>query len=611
MPALGQDRGNGIPNAKELPEYPVRGPFGGIQSEIASDQIGTIGYNDAVNIMFRLGRARVRPKIGPGIASTPYLVRISDLGGTIAEQLWSPDGAPFYYYLRVIPIAGPNPYGPQLSTNGAIGFLVVVTFPFNFRQFNPDTGIYEEWTSIFDFYTAGGVRILVAATLTQLYYLTPSGWVRLYGVFAGNSPVPMSFAVVGQKLCMSNGLDVIKTWDGTQVGPTDAFVDEFNPSLSAPAARYLFEFGNHLVALNLITSGSQSYQGYQWSGAGDPTDWTSFDSGSGNLSNDLGPINGGIKLFQYGFIFQQLGIVQMSLTGNAAQPFYLQPLTARSKGLAISRTLCANGESTCYYVGQDNVYMFDGTTSQPVGDSPVQGRARLGARSRIFQDIMLADPTQIFGFVSTAVNGNPYNAYWLVIPNVGIWIFHIDDQTWTRWTVAGTPTCVGNYLSSNVIRIADLIGTIAQQNWTPATLLNPNLFPSVMIGFADGSTGLFDFTGWSEEPWSLTTGELDYDDQRHENSTKKLRLTYKDNGECLIQVVFTNEEGDTYTNAPTSPGGVILPGTGSGKMQKIVLPIDLPSIYATVQLSGEAGVPLEISSVAPIYSQGGEVKNAL
>lgn len=588
-------------NNGELPEYPIIGPFGGIQSELPSDQIGQVGFADALNIMFRLGRARVRPKIGLGISATPYLVRIEDLRGTIAQQAWYPNGAPYPYDML------------GDFTNGAIGY--VIGTPPHF-VFIPDTGIYEQWTSIFDFFTVGGVRIQVAATLTQLYYNSPTGWVRLFGVFNGTDSVPMSFAVVGQKLCMSNGVDVIKIWDGTQSGPVDAYVDELNPLLSAPAAKYLFEFGNHLIAANLVTNGSSAYQRYQWSGAGDPTDWTSFDSGEDDLSNDLGPINGGLKLFTYGYIFQQLGIVQLQLTGNAAAPFYAQPLSARSKGLVVPRSLCANGESTCYYVGQDNVYMFDGTTSSPVGDMPYQGRSRLGARSRIFADLMLVSVDDIFGFVSTSVNGNPYNAYWLVIPNVSTWVFHIDDQTWTRWTVNGKPTCVGNYLNNNLIRIADLIGTIAEQQWTPATLTDDNPYTSVMIGFADGSTGLFDFTGWSEEPWYIVTGEMDYGDPRHESDTKKLRISYKDNGACLVQVQFTNEEGTVSLNAPNTitsnnQAGLVLPGNNSGKMQKIVLPVDLPSIYAVMQISGGAGVPFEMSSYAPIYSPAGEVQNAL
>jgi drug/metabolite transporter superfamily protein YnfA len=243
----------------------------------------------------------------------------------------------------------------------------------------------------------------------------------------------------------------------------------------------------------------------------------------------------------------------------------------------------------------------------------MQGRARIGARSVIFSDFSLAVPSSIFSFVSTSINGTPYNAYWIVIPGIAIWVFHIDDMTWTRWTVAGTPTCIGEFILDSALRWADMKLSWNQYSSTTTwnSLTNPNPFPAAMIGLFDGTSLLFDFTGWSEQPWSITTGEMDYGDPRHENATKKLRLTYKDNGPALIQTLFINEDGDTYANAPTSPGGILLAGIGSGKTTKVVLPVNLPSIYITMQISGEAGVTFEMSSYAPIYSPAGEVRNAL
>jgi hypothetical protein len=601
----------------ELPEYPVPGPFGGIQSELPPEMIGQIGFADASNMMFRLGRARVRPEFvsfvpGDG-GGVPILVTIGELVGTIGNLTGS-----------IANLGGtpPNSIGippsPYLVTigmlQGTIGDLIgsIESLGTNPAPiYGQSTGIYEPWIGVYGFYDTFGDYWQVANTPTQMYYYTNGGWVRLFGPQHGTDSSYMSYAVVGEKLYFSQGIDSIWVWDGLLVGPVYAYENQANPLLNAPAAAYLFEMGNHLVACNLITQGSHAYQRVQWSGAGDGRDWTSFDSGQTDLYNDLGPITGCIKLFQYGYIWQQFGVNQLTLTGNAAAPFSFNALSARSKGLVIPRSLAANGESTGYYVGQDNVYSFDGTTSQSIGDAPLQGRTRLGARSLIFGDISVGDVGTIFGFVSTTVNGNPYNAYWLVIPNVSIWIYHIDDMTWTKWSTMETPNVIGNFLTNSIIRIEDLIGTIAQQNWSPATLTNGNPFPSIMIGCYDGTSLLFDFTGWSEEPWSITTGQMDYGDPRHENSTKKLRLTYKDNGPAVVQVLFTNEEGQISLNAPTSPDGIILPGKGAGTTQKIVLPVNLPSIYATMKISGEAGVPFEMSSYAPIYSQSGEVKNAI
>lgn len=45
----------------ELPEYQMLGPFGGIQSEVASDLIGREGFQECLNMILRKGRASVRP----------------------------------------------------------------------------------------------------------------------------------------------------------------------------------------------------------------------------------------------------------------------------------------------------------------------------------------------------------------------------------------------------------------------------------------------------------------------------------------------------------------------------------------------------------------------
>ena len=580
----------------ELPEFPVRGPFGGIQSELPLDMIEGLGFANALNVMFYKGATRVRPKLQADIIpASPLLVRIQDLQGQIGQQAWYPDGQPFVY-------------GHAQYTDGSIGYVYAHLPPSGppiaIWTFVKDDGVEEAWTGIYDFFDVSGSHVQVATTTTQFYYNSGSGWVRLFGVLDATSGIPPSFTVVGQKLCMTNGGSKIVIWDGAADKLTVASPD-------AVPAKYLFEFGNHLVALNTLEGGSRAYQRVHWSGAGDPTDWDSFNSGQTDLYNDLGPINGGLKLFEYGYVFQQFGIVQMQLTGIGTQPFYFQAVPSRAKGLVIPRSLASNGESTCFYVGQDNVYSFDGTNSAPVGDMPYQGRARLGARSRIFADIALCDPSLIFGFVSNSVNGRPFSAYWLVIPNVTIWVYHIDDMTWTRWTVTGVPTCIGNYLTQTPIRIIDLIGTIAQQQWSPATLLNDNPYPAVMIGMADGSSILFDFTGWSEQPWYVETGDMEYGDQRHEETTRKLRLTYKDNGPCQISLAFTNEDGEVYENTPLNPQYIVLDGNNTGRSLKTVLPVNLSGKYIKMHLSGDAEVPFEMSSYAPIYSPGGEVKNAL
>src|SRR5882762_4593286 len=46
---------------EELQEFPITGPFGGVQSELSLDQIEDYGFADSTNFLFRKGVAYVRP----------------------------------------------------------------------------------------------------------------------------------------------------------------------------------------------------------------------------------------------------------------------------------------------------------------------------------------------------------------------------------------------------------------------------------------------------------------------------------------------------------------------------------------------------------------------
>src|SRR5882672_6842459 len=46
---------------EELQEFPITGPFGGIQSELPIDLIENYGFLDSTNFLFRKGTATMRP----------------------------------------------------------------------------------------------------------------------------------------------------------------------------------------------------------------------------------------------------------------------------------------------------------------------------------------------------------------------------------------------------------------------------------------------------------------------------------------------------------------------------------------------------------------------
>ena len=537
----------------ENPEFSLGGPFGGIQSELPPQQIERLGFRDSMNMIYREGTVAVRPAMNP--VNNVTFERIMDLQGEIKDLDWANLQAP----------------------------------------------VNEPFVTFADFFNSRGNRLQCAFTPSRFLVYNGKSWSGVDVTLTTNPSMKFATAVVGQKLCFSQGVDKVQYWDGLTAAATTI--------ADAKPAKYLMELGNHLVAAATLESGSIAYQRVRWTGAGDPTDWTSPNAGQTDLFNDLGPINNVLKLFQGGYVFQQNGIVQMSLTGVGTQPFYFQPLSAKSKGLTCPRTLAANGETYCAYVGRDNIYSFDGTTSTPIGDMPIGNRVRLGARTRIFGDLMMYDPMQSMGFVSSTINGYPFNAYWLVIPKVAIWIFNFDEGSWSRWDVSQMATCINGFSTVAPVRIIDLIGSIAQQLWAPISLTNNNPYDSVAIGFADGSIGIFDFTGRSERPWFIKTGQLVYGDPRHSKTTTRTRLVYVDRGSALVQFKMESGSGQVVVNTPIDTAGMALAGTSSGDVRTLMVNHKpLAGVYNTVTLSGEAGVPFELSELALTHTQGGEAR---
>src|SRR5205807_4121138 len=138
-----------------------------------------------------------------------------------------------------------------------------------------------------------------------------------------------------------------------------------------------------------------------------------------------------------------------------------------------------------------------------IGDMPISDRKRIGARSRILLDALTVSPYTIYGFVTYSINGQPFRAYWLVIPGTSTWVYNFDEGNWTQFTYGKTVASIGSFFKNSAIRIIDLVGTIQAQNWTPQTLQANNPFNGFLLGFNDGTAGYVDFTNYSEITASL------------------------------------------------------------------------------------------------------------
>jgi hypothetical protein len=448
-----------------------------------------------------------------------------------------------------------------------------------------------------NFYNVDGAQIQCVITPTRLLQYVNGGWTQITGpAFGGNSSELFSWDVLNYKLCFSQGVDIIWMWDGVAASYVQT-------NAGAPPAKYLAEVGLHLFAVNPTYPNR-----YYWSGIGDPTDWSGYTSGLNDIANNLGPINGIIKLGVYGYGFHQNGIMQLVPTGVGTAPWSFYSIINTPQGCVAPYSLCRmddNGIEFAVYLGIDNVYTFDGSSIQPIGDMPVgNNRQRLGARSRILADVLTSNPQTIYGLASYTIAGQYFRAYWLVIPNVAVWVYNFDEGNWTRFTYNKTIVSIGNFFKNNALEIMNLVGTIQSQSWSPATLLNNNPFEGLLLGCSDGTAAYIDFTNYSEIGASLTSGKLIFGDRRHRKAIKKFRLSFIDLGSVTFTITLSNERGQVEAHSFTV-------GSGSGDVLNYVQEFNMPGLRFQYIVYVPAGSATGIFELAPIYDIGGEQRGGL
>lgn len=454
----------------------------------------------------------------------------------------------------------------------------------------------EQVVGIADFYTNVAARLQTVMTLTRLllWDSTTQTFKNIppaVNPLTGGSADLFTWAVVNNILCFCQGVDNIQAWDG--ITATFGVV-----SANAKPAKYLMELETHLVSAYTIEAATPHTQRVRWSGSGDPTDWVSPSSGVNDILGDLGPITGAVKIFQSGYIFHQWGITQMIPTGIGTDPFRFVPLTTRARGNTVPYSLAAAGEEFACYVGKDNIYKFDGTNSEPIGDHPIQGNKRVGATTRIFADLKKCNPAIVSGYVSDTINGQVFPAYWLVIPGVAVWVYGLDEQSWTRLTYAQTLSIIGRFFLNDIVTWADLVGTWAAQtlSWDEFPGVNP--LDDMLLSFVSAGNGVLDFTSVSEQAWSMS-GVFLMGDVRHSKTVQKFRICIQDNHPVTFTVSLTNQFGTVVSETITM-------GTGSGLVISQVLSLKITGIRIYWSISGAAKQELTLVEFAPMFKTAGE-----
>lgn len=424
-----------------------------------------------------------------------------------------------------------------------------------------------------------------------VYQLTGGNIWTLVAGSGGLSPaLHIAKGVLAGKLAYSDGTTPIRLFDGTTIT---------NPS-SAPQAQAIAELALHLVT-GIVTT-------YNWSGVGDPSDWTTFSAGSNNYLSDIGPIIGILKLGQIGYGFHVSGIIQIVPTGLGTAPFAFLPLESTNKGCISQGLLCKfelGGIDCAVYASVGNIQLFNQTQSIGIGDAPVNGRMRQGARQAIMTDIYNNRNATLGGLaiqhasgydmvVTENMKGVPFKALWMLAQDI-LWCYNLDEENWTRF-VLGTP------VSTDTTSIYGGLGII---DWDAGTQGSgqAELWPSLALGKGN-TTYQMDLSIPCEQSMFLTSGKLLFQDPRHMNTIKKFRLRFTDNGPITYTLTITNEKGHAQTKTVTL-------GSNSGDDLSYIFSFSIPGLRFQYNISAPAGSPFAVIELTPIYDIGGEQRGGL
>lgn len=608
---------------EEMLELPFSGPFGGVQSEVPLDQVEQFGQVDIVNMALRKSVAETRsgfeilpPYPDPvdedttGIADfyTAAADRLQVVMTLTRLILWDSSIQDW----AVI-------NGPAI-TGGVLDLFTwtVVNNTLCFCQGVDNIMLWDGIASAFIPAANGGIAVysVTAGNAGSGYAIGDTGTITTgdanatYEVLTvGGSGEVLTFLIIdqgtGYVVSVGNTTAIGGAQPGIGDGTFEIDITAVNQSYSA---KFLMELETHLVAAYTIENSTPFTQRVRWSGAGDPSDWSSPSSGANDILGDLGPITGAVKIFQSGYIFHQWGITQMVPTGIGTNPFRFVPLTTRARGNTIPYSLAPAGEEFACYVGKDNVYKFNGTDSEPIGDKPMQGNKRIGARSRIFRDLATVNPFTVVGYVSDTINGQVFPAYWLMIPgptNTIIWIYNLDEQNWSRFTFQGIISTLGRFFKNDFIEWNDLIGTWADQtlDWDQFAGMNP--FDSILLAFNNGVDGNFSFTNVSEQDWGMS-GVFLMGDVRHQKTVRKFRVCILDNGPVTFTVSMTNQADPSQTVSQT-----VTMGTGSGQNISQVLSLSVTGIRINWSITGLAGQDVTLVEFAPMFLMANEQRGGV
>ncbi|RON17948.1 hypothetical protein BK660_21915 [Pseudomonas brassicacearum] len=276
-------------------------------------------------------------------------------------------------------------------------------------------------------------RRIIAGTTTKLYELLAGAWTDIgrAAAYTGGVDTRWSITQFGDATLCANRADVIQRSTGA------AFADV----ATAPKAEILFTVGAFVMALN-VNDGAEKPDGWQCSAAFDDTSWTpsiATQATAGRLVATAGRLTAGMRLGEYAIAYKAKSIYLGQYVGAPTVWNWIQ-VPGGEAGCVGKEAICDLGGAH-FFVGDDNMWVFDGTRPVSVADGYVR---------QYFYD----NSNPAYRYRTVCVFDRQKNLVWVFYPSLGsttpdsALVYHIVAK---KWGVANRSIEAAlNYVTSGV-----------------------------------------------------------------------------------------------------------------------------------------------------------------
>ena len=265
-------------------------------------------------------------------------------------------------------------------------------------------------------YRYTGQPYLFAATLTNIYTYSTSGYASVASAMASTQTIGVRFCPYGGFMMATNGVDAIKKFDPASPSAMTTLGG------SPPTARFLAVVRGSLIA---------GYAGgsplrVAWSDVGNPANWTAGGSSqAGQYDMPSGGDITGVTGGEFAVIYQERRIVRMTYTADSTIWEFAE--IATDIGCIAPKTLASFGRVSFFWSNK-GFMSCDGTTVQPIGSEKVD---------RYFQNLT---NTAYFDYVSAVVDPR-HSLYIVSVPSANPTnTVIIYNYAMGRWSSATLPT---------------------------------------------------------------------------------------------------------------------------------------------------------------------------